>query len=117
MAKLNWFAAGVVAALAAAAASQEMQKAPEQRTWKGTVAGVPYNLNVPEWGEIAREYWNPDSDQILTPHVIGLGWGVNLAAVKQRAQELIGSAQQMIENRQNSTEAQDMRRVPEPIER
>lgn len=86
----NWFAVGVVAGLAAAAIGQELAKAPEARTWKGTVAGVPYNFRLEEWPEVTNEYWNPESDKILTPHTIGLGWGVNFAALKRRVEALLG---------------------------
>ena len=88
--KANWFAVGVVAGLAAAAVGQELAKAPEARTWKGTVAGVPYNFRLEEWPDITNEYWNPASEKILIPHTIGLGWGVNFAALKRRAETLLG---------------------------
>ena len=86
----RWFAVGVAAGLSAAAIGQELAKAPEARTWKGTVAGVPYNFRLEEWPEITNEFWNPESDKILVPHTIGLGWGVNFAALKRRAEELLG---------------------------
>jgi hypothetical protein len=88
--KFNWFVAGVAAGLSAAAIGQELAKAPEERAWKGTVAGVPYNFRLEEWPNITNEYWNPDSDQILVPHTIGLGWGVNFAALKHRVEALLG---------------------------
>jgi hypothetical protein len=88
--KLNWFVAGVFTALTAAAISQELAKPREARTWKGRVAGVPYSFRLDEWPDAANEYWNPDSDKILTPHVIGLGWGVNFAALARRAQAFLG---------------------------
>jgi len=88
--KMSWFVAGVAAGMAAAAIGQELAKAPEDRTWKGTVAGVPYNFRLEEWPEITNEYWNPESDQILVPHTIGLGWGVNFAALKRRVEALLG---------------------------
>ena len=88
--KMSWFAAGVVAGLTAAAIGQELAKAPEDRSWKGTIAGVPYNFRLEEWPEITNEYWNPDSDTVLVPHTIGLGWGVNFAALKRRAEALLG---------------------------
>lgn len=91
MGKMSWFITGIAAGLSAAAIDQELKKAPQDRTWKGTIAGVPYNFNVPEWRRIAAEYWNPDSDEIMTPHVVGIGWGVNVAAVTRRAQELLAS--------------------------
>ena len=105
MGKLSWFVTGVVTGLAVAAIGEELQKAPEQRTWKGTIAGVPYNFRVGEWGDIAREYWNPASDEILQPHAIGLGWGVNFAAVANRVQALL-----------DGQEPQP-HQVPEPVER
>ncbi|MDE3229707.1 MAG: hypothetical protein KGO05_07480 [Chloroflexota bacterium] len=86
----SWFVAGVVAGLAAAAIGQELAKTPEDRTWKGTIAGVPYNFRLEEWPEVANEYWNPDSDKILVPHTIGMGWGVNFAALKHRIEALLG---------------------------
>lgn len=88
--RLNWFVVGMVAGLSAAAIGQELAKAPEERAWKGTIAGVPYNFRLEEWPNITNEYWNPDSDQILVPHTIGLGWGVNFAALKHRAETLLG---------------------------
>jgi hypothetical protein len=107
MASFRWFSAGVVAGLAAAAIGQELQKEPEERTWKGTVAGVPYNFRMNEWSEIANEYWNPDSDQILSPHAIGLGWGINFAALTRRAQTFIESQQQ----------ERQAHKIPEPSRR
>ncbi len=94
MGKLSWFALGVIAGLSAAAVDQQLRQPPEQRTWKGTVAGVPYNFNVPEWRDIAAEYWNPESDEILTPHAVGIGWGVNAAALTRRVQDLVAAQQQ-----------------------
>lgn len=116
MGKLTWFTAGVFSGLAAAAVSQELNKPPEDRTWKGTIAGVPYNFNVPEWTEIVGEYWNPESNSLLTRRVIGLGWGVNLAAVKSRVEQFVGSAQQLVESRQG-VHPTESPRVPETIER
>lgn len=83
------FVIGVVVGLSAAAIGNELEKPPEQRTWKGRIAGVPYNFRVWEWQNIAREYWNPASDHILAEHAIGIGWGINFAALSRRAQDLI----------------------------
>lgn len=84
---LRIFVTGVVAGLTYAAISKELEKPPEERTWQGTVGVVPYNFRVGEWRNIIREYWNPESDQILSPKAIGVGWGINFAAIGQRAQE------------------------------
>jgi phage shock protein PspC (stress-responsive transcriptional regulator) len=88
--KSSWFVVGVIAGLAAAAVGQELAKAPDDRTWKGTIAGVPYNFRLDEWPAVTNEYWNPDSDKVLVPHAIGLGWGINFAALKGRVESLLG---------------------------
>lgn len=103
MGKLRSFATGVVVGLTAAAIGQELAKEPERRTWKGTVAGVPYNFRLAEWPAIANEYWDPSSEQLLQPHTIGLGWGINFAAVVARARALLDQP--------------DEHRVPEPVDR
>lgn len=95
----SWFIVGVVTGLSAAAIGQELAKAPDERTWKGKVAGVPYNFRLSEWTNIATEYWNPDSDRILSPHAIGLGWGVNFAAVARRAQAAVAMMESSLEQR------------------
>src|SRR6476661_6401548 len=89
MGKLTWFTAGVIAGLSAAAIGQELARHPKERTWKGKVAGVPYNFHVAEWGEVARGYWNPEDEKVISSRGIGLGWGVNFAAVTQKAQGLV----------------------------
>src|SRR5262245_11721687 len=93
MGKLSTYMLGVVTGLTAAAVGQELAKEPSERTWKGTVAGVPYNFCLGEWGAIAREYWNPASDRLVSPHAIGLGWGVNFAAVLRRLRQLAPAAE------------------------
>ncbi len=118
MGKLSWFTAGVVAGLSAAAIGQELARQPEERTWKGKVAGVPYNFHAPEWGRIANEYWNPASNNLLTPHAIGLGWGINFAAVAQRARGVADSVRQMVEQAGGSqAQSNHHQQVPEPLER
>lgn len=99
MSKFSWFVVGVIGGLTAAAIGQELAKAPADRSWKGRVAGIPYNFRLNEWPDIATEYWNPDSDQILSPHAVGLGWGVNLAAVARRAQGLAASVESSLDAR------------------
>jgi hypothetical protein len=83
---LRIFVTGIVVGLAYAAISKELEKPPEARTWQGTIGVVPYNFRFSEWGDLVREYWNPESDQILSPKAIGIGWGINFAALTQRAQ-------------------------------
>ncbi|MEO7002736.1 MAG: hypothetical protein ABI068_13060 [Ktedonobacterales bacterium] len=107
MSRVNAFVAGVVTALIAAAVGIELAKRPEERTWKGTVAGVPYNFRFDEWPNIAKEYWNPESDNIMAPHAVGLGWGVNFAALSRRAQALMAQAQARLSERARATTTTD----------
>lgn len=112
MAKMGTFMAGVVTGLTAAAIGQELAKEPAERTWQGKVAGVPYNFRLNDWRAIAREYWNPDSDSILTPHAIGLGWGINLAALARRARELMPASDD-----QAAAGEDEQTQITEPISR
>ncbi len=108
MGKLGWFIAGAVSALAAAAVSKELEKPADERTWKGSIAGIPYNFNVPSWFDIAHEYWNPESDRVFSPHAIGIGWGVNLAALWRWAETFLGEPPARVAERPEE---------PEPLER
>ncbi|HUY75248.1 MAG TPA: DUF5808 domain-containing protein [Ktedonobacterales bacterium] len=112
MGKMNWFVVGVISGLTAAAIGQELAKPPAERSWKGRVAGVPYNFRLNEWPDIATEYWNPDSDEIFSPHAVGLGWGVNFAAVARRAQGLVASAQSSLESRSVASSGADSATTP-----
>jgi hypothetical protein len=100
MGKFRWFVFGVITGLSAAAIGEELKLPPEQRAWKGTVAGVPYNFRFDEWSGIAREYWDPTSNNILTPHAVGLGWGVNFAAVVSRVRAMAATRATTAEHEQ-----------------
>ena len=98
MGKLRWFVFGVAIGLSAAAIGEELKRPAERREWRGTIAGVPYNFRVDEWPNVAKEYWDPASDRLLTPHAIGLGWGVNFAAAVARVREMVESRTSMAES-------------------
>ena len=76
--------AGIV--LAAAAIRQELKRPPEERTWQGTVFGfVPYDLRFPPTlARIRERWWNPDDPRLVTPHVFGAGWSINLYQLTRR---------------------------------
>lgn len=88
---MRGFVLGVIAGISAAAISQELKKDPEHRTWKGHIGGIPYNFRVNDWQALAKEYWNPESDQILSEKGIGIGWSINFAALTRRAQEMLNA--------------------------
>ncbi len=78
-----------VVALVVAAVATELSKPEEERTWHGSVLGVvPYDFRPPTWERIRNAYWNPDSDELFSDRVFGVGWAVNL----YRAKELLRAA-------------------------
>jgi hypothetical protein len=67
-------------ALLAAALVTELRKPRELRTWHGLVAGVvPYEFRPPTLARVRERWWNPQDDRLLTEHVFGVGWSINLA--------------------------------------
>jgi hypothetical protein len=64
--------------LAAAAMYQQLKRPPEDRTWRGTVLGVPYDFRPPNPQRFMEAWWNPDSDRLFQPRDFGVGWAVNL---------------------------------------
>src|SRR5436309_4780811 len=70
--------------LVAAAIATELSKPESERTWHGRVVGVvPYDFRPPSWQRIRDAYWNPESDQLFSDRVFGVGWAVNLHRAKQ----------------------------------
>ena len=78
----------VTAGLAVAAVVQELRLPPDERTWHGTVAGfVPYEFRMPTVERIKERVWDPEGG-LISPHVFGVGWTLNLgravALVRER---------------------------------
>jgi hypothetical protein len=74
----------------AAAIYQELRKPPEARTWNGKVAGVvPYDFRVPTLDRLREAYWAPDSDQVFSERVFGVGWAVNIPVAARRLSEIV----------------------------
>ena len=75
-----WAAVGLLAA----ALSNEMRRPAHERTWHGEVAGfIPYDFRRPTLDRFKATFWAPADPRILTPRVLGVGWGVNLARLAQ----------------------------------
>ena len=69
--------------LLTAAIATELAKPPEERTWHGRVFSVvPYDFRPPTWQRIRDAYWNPESDELFSDRVFGVGWAVNLYKAK-----------------------------------
>jgi len=78
-----------VIGLVVAAVATELSKPEEERTWHGKVGGVvPYDFRPPTWERIRSAYWNPNSEQLFSDRVFGVGWAINL----YRAKELLEAA-------------------------
>jgi hypothetical protein len=78
-------------ALTAAAVVKELRLPAEDRTWNGTVAGfVPYDFRMPTAQRIRDRLWDPEGDHLLSPHVFGVGWTVNLGRVYALVRSRVG---------------------------
>jgi hypothetical protein len=76
-----------IAAVSAAAVIQELSQPEEQRTWHGTVFGIPYDFRSPSLQRLRDAMWNPDDPRLFTPRPFGVGWSVNLARLLQMLRE------------------------------
>lgn len=74
----------------AAAIYQELRKPPEARTWNGKVAGVvPYDFRIPTLDRLREAYWAPESDQVFSERVFGVGWAVNIPVAARKLSEIV----------------------------
>jgi hypothetical protein len=62
----------------AIAITQQLQRPPEERTWYGKIAGIPYDFRIPTVERIRATFWNKDTSQIFLPQAFGIGWSINL---------------------------------------
>lgn len=72
-----------VIAMVIAAVADQLRRPKEERTWFGRVGGlVPYDFRPPSLARLRQTMWNPNDDRILVDTAFGVGWSVNLAAVR-----------------------------------
>jgi hypothetical protein len=82
----------LMAGLLLAAVIKELRTPAAQRTWQGTVAGfVPYDLRPPTLERFRERVWNPESEHLVSPHVFGVGWTLNLGRVVALARQKVTS--------------------------
>ncbi|CAA9562703.1 MAG: hypothetical protein AVDCRST_MAG18-1221 [uncultured Thermomicrobiales bacterium] len=67
---------------------EQLERDPEERTWQGRVGPVPYDFRVPTLDGVLNAYWNPDSQQLFTDKVVGIGWAINFAQLWRIVNEL-----------------------------
>ena len=69
---------GMLAAVVAIVGIVEQLRRPaEERTWHGSVLGVPYDFRPPSLARLRAAWWNPDTDALFTPRDFGVGWAIN----------------------------------------
>lgn len=72
----------VAIGLVVAALVKELRQPADERTWNGVVAGfVPYDFRLPTFQRFRERVWNPESEKVVSPHVFGVGWTVNVGRV------------------------------------
>jgi hypothetical protein len=60
------------------AVREQLSLPPEERTWHGSIAGIPYDFRVPTIERLRATVWNKDNPQLLAPQAFGIGWTFNL---------------------------------------
>ena len=62
---------------------RELRLPKQERTWHGVVFGkVPYDLRPPTFSRLKAVIWNPHNPHMVVPTAFGVGWTVNLAALR-----------------------------------
>lgn len=64
-------------ALIGLAVREQLQMAPEERTWHGTLYGIPYDFRLPTIERLRETFWNKNTARVLVPHAFGMGWSIN----------------------------------------
>ena len=75
-------AAAVTVALAAIC--QELEKPKEQRRWHGKGGFIPYDPRRPSSARVQELFWNPESSEVFTPTLWGIGWSINIFALLEK---------------------------------
>lgn len=85
----------IMVGLVVAAVTKELQKDKEDRTWHGTVAGfVPYEFRIPTIERIRERVWDPQGEHLLSPHVFGVGWTVNVGRIVELVRRRVDDARE-----------------------
>ncbi|HEY3063589.1 MAG TPA: DUF5808 domain-containing protein [Chloroflexota bacterium] len=78
--------------LLVASVVRELRLPKEERTWHGVVFGwVPYDLRPPTYGRLKAALWNPQDSHVVVPTALGVGWTVNLAALRTRLSRVLAA--------------------------
>ncbi|MBN2169148.1 MAG: hypothetical protein JW738_07875 [Actinobacteria bacterium] len=50
----------------------------------GRILKVPYDFRFPTISRFKQRMWNKEDPHIVTPRAFGIGWDINLAALKEK---------------------------------
>ncbi|HEY8455716.1 MAG TPA: DUF5808 domain-containing protein [Actinopolymorphaceae bacterium] len=87
--RLDALLVGGVGALVAASVIKELRQPPSERSWRGRVAGVPYDYRPPTLDRLRSTWWAPEDERLLQPTAYGLGWDVNVGRVVKLASDVM----------------------------
>ena len=68
----------VIGALIGLAVREQLRLPREERTWRGTLYGIPYDFRMPTLERLRQTFWNRDTARVLVPQGFGMGWTINL---------------------------------------
>ena len=66
-----------IAVLMGLAIREQLRLPPEERTWHGTLYGIPYDFRRPTTERLRQTFWNKDTARVLVPQAFGIGWSIN----------------------------------------
>jgi hypothetical protein len=73
-----------ITALMGLAIREQWQMPPEERTWHGTLYGIPYDFRPPTTERLRETFWNKDTARVLVPQFFGMGWSINFYRTRPR---------------------------------
>lgn len=68
----------LIALVVVAAIVEQLRLPPEERTWHGDIAGIPYDFRFPTVERLRSTFWNPNDPRLFVPRAFGVGWDINL---------------------------------------
>src|SRR5260370_41467968 len=66
-----------MAALMGLAIRKQWHMPPEERTWHGTLFGIPYDFRWPTIERLRVAFWHKNTARVLVPHAFGMDWSIN----------------------------------------
>jgi hypothetical protein len=76
-------------ALVGAAVAKELRMPARKRRWHGRLGPIPYDLRPPTAARVRQRMWDPNGS-LIGPHVLGVGWTVNLGRLVALARRRLG---------------------------